>query len=265
MKKRNITALLVIVLVLIFPLIIFAEEEKQTEDKAYDIPSHVLNLSKENTFPNSTENQEIVEPSNLTEDLLETSEIPIKNPELIKMLNETSVSPSPIAFGYRGMVYIGRWPLNYQSFETMVNWEYQKVNTNELNNFGGETDKEMSYTQKEQKGVKGALAKKISNPDQVKQMMLLEAQEKTKLPLVFSTVIGQNTKKENTYVVPAKKLGILNAHAPAVNEKGQVTFGEVYLELKGPNKGLVIQNVTKQEIGGWIPVEDYISFSFQLK
>lgn len=96
-------------------------------------------------------------------------------------------------------------------------------------------------------------------------MMLLATKEKTKLPLSYQTIIGKNTKKENSYNIPAEKFGVLNAFAPAVNEKGQVTFGEVYVQLKGSNKGLIIKNVTKQGIGGWIPIQDHVSFSFQIK
>ncbi|MYL61695.1 hypothetical protein GLW20_29810, partial [Virgibacillus halodenitrificans] len=69
----------------------------------------------------------------------------------------------------------------------------------------------------------------------------------------------------NSYNVPVKKLGKLESFAPAVNEKGQVTFGEVYLELKGSKKALVIKNVTKQGIGAWIPIQDHVSFSYSLK
>lgn len=264
-KRLYITVLMA--LVLLIPVTVMAEEqeEKEKTDDDFEVPSHVLNISKENTYPNSTEDQEVIEPSELTSELIEEVEIPIENPDLIKMLNETSINPSPIAFGYRGMVYIGRWPLNYESDETNINWEYQKINTNELNNIGGESDKEMQYNQQKEKKIKGALTNKISNPEDVKKMMLLKAKDKTELPMAYSTVIGKNTKKENSYNVPVKKHGKLKAYAPAVNERGQVTFGEVYLQLKGNNKSLVIQNVTKQGIGAWIPLQDHVSFLFNLK
>ncbi|MFD1416554.1 YfkD family protein [Oceanobacillus jeddahense] len=238
-----------------------AEEIKEESN----IPSHVLDISKENTFPNSTEDQEIIEPNKLTKELIEGVDIPIENPELIKVLNESNIKPSPIAIGYRGMVYLGRWPINYQSTESNINWEYQLINKNEMNNVGGEDVQEMSYYQQEEKEIKGALTGKISNPDQIKTMMLLKASENTKLPLAYQTVIGHNTKLANSYNVPIQKQGILDAYAPAVNEKGQVTFGEVYIELKGSNKTIQIKNVTKQGIGAWIPVQDYLSFSFKVK
>ncbi len=265
MKKRTyITALILFVFVFLLPFNSLGKEEKDSENE-YEVPSHVLNISKENTFPNSTEDQEVVESSGLTEELIGELDIPIENPDLIKMLNETSIKPSPIAFGYRGMVYLGRWPLNYKSDETNINWEYQKINTNELNNIGGESNQEMHYTQKEKEEIKGALTNKITDPDDIKKMMLLKSKESTKLPLSYSTVIGKGTKKENSYNVPAKKYGHLQAYAPAINEKGQVTFGEVYFRLKGSNKSLVIKNVTKQGIGAWIPIQDHVSFSFQLR
>lgn len=263
-RKGYCIALIVTVYALLFPLNSFGAEKENTKGE-YDIPSHVLTISKENTFPNSTEDQEVVEPSELTEDLLNEIDIPIENPDLIKMLNETTLKPSPIAFGYRGMVYIGRWALNYKSLDTTINWEYQKINLNELNNIGGDQAQELSYNQQKEKEIKGALTNKITSPDDIKKMMLLKSKEKTKLPLSYHTVIGENTKKDNSYAIPPKKYGYLQAHAPAVNEKGQVTFGEVYIELKGSKKSIVVKNVTKQGIGAWIPIQDHISFSFQLK
>lgn len=267
MKGRKLTILMACIYALIFPILSSAEEQtdaKKSKDP-FEIPSHVLDISKENTYPNTTENQEVIEPSELTKELMEGTDIPIKNPDLIKMLNESTLDPSPVAIGYRGMIYLGRWPLNYESLETNINWEYQKINTNELNNLGGDANQVMNYVQQEQKEIKGALTNKIKNPDDVKKMMLLATKEKTKLPLSYQTIIGKNTKKENSYNIPAEKFGVLNAFAPAVNEKGQVTFGEVYVQLKGSNKGLIIKNVTKQGIGGWIPIQDHVSFSFQIK
>lgn len=266
MNKNNkcILAILVFAYLLMSPVIGFAEEKKQNSAQ-YEIPSHVLTISKENTFPNSTEDQEVVEPSKLTQNLLDSIDVPVDNPDLIKLLNETSLKPSPISLGYRGMIYLGRWALTYESNETAINWEYQNINENELNNVGGNKAETMNYNQQEKREIKGALTNKISNPDDVKKMMLLKTKESTKLPLSFQTVIGQHTKKDNTYNIPAQKHGILQAHAPAVNEKGQVTFGEVYIELKGSKKAIVIKNVTKQGIGAWIPIQDHVSFSFQLK
>lgn len=268
MKKRSNYAIVLLVCFYLFllPATIFGEEkEEEKGDDPFEPPSHVLTISKENTFPNSGEDQEVIEPSELTQELIDEMDIPIENPDLIKMLNETSLDPSPIAFGYRGMVYVGRWPLNYESSETTVNWEYQGINTNELNNLGGDTDQEMNYVQQKDKEIKGALTNKISDPEDVKKMMLLKSEAKTDLPLSYKTTIGKNTKKDNAYNVPVKKQGELQAYAPAVSEKGQVTFGEVYIELKGSKKSIAIKNVTKQGIGSWIPIQDHISFSFQLQ
>lgn len=265
MKKRN-NMLLLTMVAFLFTLAFPADgsaAEKVKEKKG--IPEHVLNISKENTFPNATENLEVIEPSELTKELMEGMSIPLENPELIKMLNETTIKPSPIGIGYRGMVYLGRWPLNYASDETNINWEYQQVNVNELNNIGGDTPQNLNFIQQEQKEVKGALTNKIAKPDEVKNMMLLKAKEKTKLPLSYATIIGKNTKKNNIYVIPPKKLGNLQAFSPAVNEKGQVTFGEVYIQLKGTKKSIEVKNVTKQGIGAWIPIQDHLSFSFRLK
>ncbi|WP_042225018.1 YfkD famly protein [Oceanobacillus manasiensis] len=263
MKKRNVGFLLITVLVFtfLFPVSSFSKEKKDD----FEIPSHVLTISKENTFPNATEDQEVIEPSDLTKELMDGLKMKIENPDLIKLLNESNIKPSPIALGYRGMVFIGRWPLNYESLETTINWEYQPINKNEINNLGGETAQEMNYVQQEQREVKGALTNKIANPDDIKKMMLIKSKEKTKLPLAYHTVIGENTKKDNSYAVPAEKHATLNSYAPAVNEKGQVTFGEVYIELKGSKKSIVVKNVTKQGIGAWIPIQDHVSFSYNVK
>ncbi|WP_163971012.1 YfkD famly protein [Oceanobacillus halotolerans] len=258
------SGILTIAMLFLFSFSIVAEEKIEEKDP-FEIPDHVLKISKENTYTNSSEDQEEVEPSEFTKELLEDMDIPITNPDLIKMLNETSINPSPIAFGYRGMVYIGRWPLNYQSNETNVNWEYQKVNMNELNNIGGDNEQKLRYTQQAQKEVKGALTNKITNSQDIKKMMLLEAEKNTELPLGYETIIGENTKLNNEYNVPVKKYGYLHAYAPAVSEKGKVTFGEVYFQLKGSKKSLVVKNVTKQDIGAWLPIQDHVSLMFELK
>lgn len=259
--------LIVCVFVFIFPFSSLGKETKKEDSKNddFEVPSHVLSISKENTFPNSTEDQEIVEPSKATKKLMKEADIELQNPDLIKLLNESTVKPSPIGFGYRGMVYLGRWPIHYKSSDTTINWEYQSINTNEVNNIGGDEAKEMSYQQEKEKEITGALTNKISNPDNIRKMMLLTAKDKTKLPLSYKAIIGKNTKKENTYNVPIKKIGELKAYLPAVNEKGQVVFGDVYFRLKGTKKSIQIKNVTKQGIGAWIPVQDHVSFSFQLK
>lgn len=263
-NKKIVIGLLMFVFLFAFPMNSLGKEKKK-EKSEFDIPSHVLSISKENTFPNSTEDQEVVEPSKLTKNLLDDLDMPVDNPDLIKLLNETSLKPSPISFGYRGQIFLGRWALNYESSDTTVNWEYQQINKNELNNIGGDKDQVMNYNQENKKEVKGALTNKISNPDDIKNMILIKSKEKTKLPLSFQTVVGKNTKKDNSYNVPIKKQAILQAAAPAVNEKGEVTFGEVYIQLKGTKKSLVIKNVTKQGIGAWIPIQDHVSFSFQLQ
>lgn len=263
-KQFHVFIVVLMSALLVFPTVGLGKGKGKEKDE-YEIPNHVLTISKENTFPNATEDQEIIEPSELTKELIDELDMPIENPDLIKMLNETTLKPSPIAIGYRGMVYLGRWPLHYKSSETTINWEYQKINMNEINNVGGNQDQMLRYNQEEQKEIKGALTNKIANPIDVKTMMLLKAKDKTKLPLSYQAIIGKGTKKDNTYTIPVKKHGYLDAYAPAVNEKGQVTFGEVYIELKGSKKSIVVKNITKQGIGAWIPIQDHVSFSFKLK
>lgn len=250
-------------LILMFSLIPSVLANKGGAEKVkYQVPPSVSNITKENTYPNPTQDLPLLQPSELTKKLLNSSKIKIENPDLIRMLNESSINSTPFALGYRAIIYLGQWPLNYESSETSPNWEFQKINTNYFDNRGGKAPYRIHYVQETQKIIKGGLTAKIPNAEDVKKMMLLKATEKTKFPLAFETVIGGGTKNDHVYNIAPNRLGYLYAFAPAVNEKGKVTYGEVYLMLKGNKKLLVIKNVTSQGIGAWIPVQDYVSFGF---
>nr|WP_160723928.1 YfkD famly protein [Bacillus sp. USDA818B3_A] len=261
--KKNISLLMTLLLMLSFIPSALAQKApvKQSAVK-YQVPSSVRNISKENTYPNSTQDLPFLQPSDLTKKLINSSKVKIENPDLIRMLNETSINSTPFAIGYRAIVYLGQWPLNYESSETSPNWEYQKINTNYFDNRGGKVPYRIKYVQEAQKMIRGGLTSKIQNAEEVKKMMLLKAMEKTNLPLAFETIIGAGTKNDHIYNIPPNRLGYLYAYAPGVNEKGKVTYGEVYLMLKGSKKFIVIKNVTSQGIGAWIPVQDYVSFGF---
>lgn len=253
---KKVTILSVIMLLLFsFSSTIFAKEK-------FKVPNSVMDISQHNTYPNPTQDLPYLQPSSLTKELIESSEVKIENPDLIKMLNESNIAPSPVAIGYRATIYLGHWALNYESSETAANWEYQKINTNYSDNRGGKSLAQIRYRQEAQKRVTGGLTAKIPKAEDVKKMMLLKAVEKSKLPLSFETVVGVGTKKDNVYNVPPKKMGYLYAYVPAVNEKGKVTYGEVYLVLKGSKKKLVVKNITHQGIGAWIPVQDRVTFGF---
>jgi hypothetical protein len=245
---------------------IFAEKNKdkraEQETQAVKVPDAVLNIAKENTYPNPTQDLPTLQPSELTEELIQSSKVKIENPDLIRMLNETNINSTPFAIGYRAVIYLGQWPLNYESTETAPNWEYQKMNTNYFDNRGGKSNYQIHYVQEAQKVIRGGLTAKIPNAEDVKKMMLLKAADRTGLPLAFETVVGAGTKKDHVYNIPPKRLGYLYGYAPAVNEKGKVTYGEVYLMLKGNKKMIIVKNVTSQGIGAWIPVQDHVSFGF---
>ncbi len=226
------------------------------------VPPSVLNIAKENTYPNSTQDLPFLQPSEFAQSLIDTSKIKIENPELIHLLNESAVGKAPFSFGYRATIYLGHWALNYQSTETAPNWEYQKINTNFFDNRANLTPHPIHYVQEMQKIVRGGLTAKIPASPDVQKMMLIKAAEKTKLPLAFETIIGGATKKDQVYNIPARRLGYLNAYASAINEKGKVTYGEVYVILKGSKRSLLIKNITSQGIGAWIPVQDHLSFNF---
>lgn len=262
MKKIAIA----LIIGLLFPSVLgqtsSAEEKLEKPKYVVEIPSSVLNITKENTYPNPIQDVPTLQPSELTEKLIKSSKVKIDNPDLIRMLNETNVNSTPFALGYKAVIFLGKWPLNYESTETTPNWEYQKMNTNYYDNRGGTANYQIHYVQETQKLIRGGLTAKVPNAEDVMKMMLAKATEKTKLPLSFETIIGAGTKKDHKYNIPPKRLGYLYGYAPAINEKGTITYGEVYIMLKGNKKTIIVKNVTSQGIGAWIPIQDHVSFGF---
>lgn len=94
------------------------------------------------------------------------------------MLNESSISGTPLAIGYRATIYLGRWALGYTSNETVANWEYRKINTNRFDNRGGKAPAELTYSQEQTSKIKGGLTAKVPKAEDVKNMMMLKAMEK---------------------------------------------------------------------------------------
>lgn len=262
MKKIVSVLMAILLMAAILPAVSAQQVNEKKEPVKYQIPPSVRNISKENTYPNSTQDLPLLQPSELTKKLINSSKVKIQNPDLIRMLNESSINGTLFAIGYRAIIYLGQWPLNYESSETSPNWEYQKINTNYFDNRGGKAPYQIKYVQEAQKIIRGGLTAKIPNAEDVKKMMLLKAMQKTHLPLAFETIIGAGTKNDHFYNIPPNRLGYLYAYAPGVSEKGKVTYGEVYLMLKGNRKFIVVKNVTSQGIGAWIPVQDYVSFGF---
>ncbi|WP_406565351.1 YfkD famly protein [Bacillus solitudinis] len=260
---KRMIAVVVMLMVMSMSFSAFAEDGgKKEEKKKFTIPDSVLNISKENTYTNPTQDLPYLQPSQLAQELLDSTEVEIENPDLIRILNESTINSSKLALGFRASIYLGEWPLAYKSDGTEVNWQFKKVNTNYVDNRGGRTPQILTYSQEQQKKVNGGLTAKIPNSEAVKKMMMIKAVEYTNLPLAFETVIGQGTKKGQTYNIPAKQLGYLHSYVPAANEKGKVTYGEVYLTFKGSKRKLEVKNVTQQGISAWIPVQDNLSFSF---
>ncbi|MCK0472453.1 YfkD famly protein [Halalkalibacter sp. APA_J-10(15)] len=263
--KRVLILFIVILSVIVSPIHMLAEsEDDKTKEKEnnFDVPDTVIKIGKENTYTNPTQDLPYLQPSELAEELMGTTDITIENPDLVKLLNESTIQYSKLAIGFRASIYLGEWPLSYQSDSTEVNWQHQKINTNFVDNRGGNSSKKLSYYQEQQKKFTGGLTAKIPNSDAVKKMMMIHAAEVTNLPLAFETVIGQGTRKQNEYNVPAKQVGYLYSHVPAIHEKGKVTYGEVYLTFKGGKRKLEVKNVTQQGVGSWIPVQDHLSFTF---
>lgn len=67
--------------------------------KQFKVPNSVASISKENTYPNASQDQPMLQPSKLAKELLDHSEVKIENPHLIKMLNESNISGTPLAVG----------------------------------------------------------------------------------------------------------------------------------------------------------------------
>lgn len=262
LRNRLIMVSILILSIFTFQVSIHAAPPESKKSTKLKVPDSVLDISKENTYPNPTQDLPYLQPSELTKQLLGTTDVPIQNPDLIRILNESSINTTPTAIGYRATIYLGQWPLSYESTETNINWEYKPANINKYDNRGGKTPYKFHFQQEQETNIKGGLTSRINNAEEVQKMMMLTAMKKTELPLAFDTMIGQGTKKEQMYNIAPKKLGYLYAYAPAVNEKGKITFGEVYLELKGRKAMLKVKNVTQQGIGAWIPVQDHLSFKF---
>ncbi|GAF15523.1 hypothetical protein JCM19046_3617 [Bacillus sp. JCM 19046] len=260
MKRIVAVAMLILLFCASASSLSYAKEE--TKETPFMIPQSVLSISKENTYKNPTQDLPYLQPSDLAKQLLESTEETIENPDLIRIMNESSIQFAKLGFAMKASIYLGEWPLAYESEGTEVNWEYQKVNTNYIDNRGGNAPKVMSYNQEQQKKITGGLTAKIPNSEAVEKMMMISASEKTSLPLSFDTVVGQGTKKNNQYNVPSRQVGYLYGYVPAVQEKGNVTYGEVYLTLRAGKPKLDVKNVTQQGIGAWIPVQDNISFTF---
>ncbi|HET7657087.1 MAG TPA: YfkD family protein [Bacillales bacterium] len=260
--RRTISVMAIILSVMLAVQPAIASEKKQQSDRGMKVPEYVVNISKENTYPNPTQDLPHLQPSPLARKLLDSVHVKIENPTLIKMLNETSVNPSKASIGFRAKIFLGEWPLSYESEETNVNWEFRKVNVNKVDNRGGTTMQKIFYEQDKDQRVSGDLTAKVNNSDEVKKMMMMAAAEKTGLPLAFQTVIGKGTKKDQVYNVPPKKFAYLNAFVPAVNEKGKVTYGEVYLVLTGSRMEIEVKNITHQGIGAWIPIQDHIALKY---
>jgi uncharacterized cupredoxin-like copper-binding protein len=227
-------------------------------------PESVKDISRLNTYPNPDEDPEYVEPSKNTTELIKTAHYTIENPNLIRMLNETSIQGGKLAFGFKANIYLGNWPLAYESKETSVNWEYILANKNKLDNRGGEVAAEMTYQQLEEFTAHGGLTTQVLEEADVRKLMISSAKEKAGLNISFVSKVGKGTKHDTIMKVPVKKVGYLQAFVPAVNEKGIVTYGEVYLQIKGGKKKLVVKNVTQKGVGAWIPVQDMLTFRYLL-
>ncbi|WP_280770194.1 YfkD family protein [Salipaludibacillus daqingensis] len=262
MKKCLYSILILCFCVFFIPSTIFAEDndKEKNEYQKIEIPESAMRIAKENTYPNPSQDLPKLQPSPLAEKLLQSTEVTIDNHDLLKMMNESTMRGSKLAIGMHASIYLGHWPLSYESEETVMNWDYEKINTNMVDNRSGQGNKKIQYNQQQQKQVKGGLTAEVPEKEMVRQMMLVAASEQTNLPLSFSTMIGFGTQPERTFSVAPNKMGYLNTFVPAVNEKGKLTYGEVFLEIRGDKPSLEVKNLTQQGIGAWIPVQDYVNF-----
>lgn len=223
----------------------------------------LVNIAEENTFQRPEGEEKEVKPTKRVKELMEESGIKIENPELIKLLNESSWRTSPFAFGYHASVSLGRWPLYYTSEDSSLHTHFQSVNSNEKENHNSAKSESIYYHQFEKKRVNGALTEKVDHAEQIKEMILQQAARQYEYPLAFQATVGKDTKLSETYPVPPLQKGVLTAHVPAIKENGYVTVGEVFLKMKGSKTELVVKNVTEQEAGAFIPITDHLTFTYE--
>ena len=122
--KKNAFIMIVITMLMIIPTqhnwAAQKEGTSKTEENKYKIPESVLSINKENTYPNPSQDSPMLEPSELSKQLLESSNVKIENPELIHMLNETNIGTNPVAFWYRATVYLGTVSYTHLTLPTMA-------------------------------------------------------------------------------------------------------------------------------------------------
>ncbi|MCO7175310.1 YfkD family protein [Sporolactobacillus kofuensis] len=229
------------------------------------LPEFVVDISKENTYPNPTHDASELVPSRETKALLKTANVAIENPVLIKLLNESVIHPSKWSIGYSARIYLGEWPLNYVSKETSVNWEYKKINDNAVDARGSKNGQQLDYIQKAQAKVNGGLTSEVPKMEEASQLIMAKTLVKTHLPISFSTIIGAGTKIDRPYQVQSKQIGHLYGFVPAVNERGKITYGEVFLVLRGGKANIEAKNIMQQGIGAWMPIQDHVSLRYMVR
>lgn len=217
------------------------------------IPSHVQSIEKENTARQTNRDLVTVEAEEHTKKWLDDVNLSITNPHLIEQLNKTEVNQSIFAFGYSSEVYLGRWPLSYQSVESSVNWAYQKINDNFV------APGKPTYVQGEDRLISGGIQNKVSHSEQVQNMILANAKERIHWPIDYEANFGANTKKVLSL---GNESGAdqLQAYAAAVKEIGKITYGEVYLTMTGKKQKLKIKNIVEEELTTWLPVQNHLAF-----
>lgn len=256
------TGLIFLVCLLSMPLSVLSNQEKEAK---IEIPDYVVHIAKDNTYKIPIEKNKKIKANEMTKGIMENSRVEIHNPFLIQLLNESKMKNAPFAIGYEAKIYLGEWPIRYESKDTNVNWYYQKVNVNYLDNREGTKTARMSYDQEVQKAVKGGITTYVQKVEDVQQMMCLYAEEKTDLPLSFDTTIGGGTRGNGIYHVPAKCLGYLTTYVPAIHEEGKITYAKVYLQFNGNQRRLILEDEKTKKVSAWIPVENYIAFRFDYR
>lgn len=231
---------------------VFAETDLPTAFSEH-IPSHVQSVEDENTVEQKSREVVETEAEGLAKEWLEKSDIDITNPHFIEQLNGTDVNRSIFAFGYSSEVYLGRWPLTYQSTGSSVNWAYQKVNDNYI------AEGQLMYVQNEEEQVNGGLQSKVANSDQVQNMILKNTRERINWPIDYQAVFGSNTEKK----LPMSNetaANHLEAYVGAVKETGSITYGEVYLTMTGRKQELTVKNIIEEEVVAWLPIQNHLAF-----
>lgn len=171
-------------------------------------------------------------------------DIHVSNRELIHLLNESDFSVRRFSFRTDALVYLGRWVLHYEPEKLSLVRDFSELGVV----FAPEG--KLDYVVPSRHMVQGALKRKHLMADGVKQVIRDEVQRVTELPADFTVAFKQNVSVDASVADE----GEYSMFVPAVLTEGYVVYADVYLEMKGKERKLLLKNKLKEKAGAWLPV-----------